>query len=346
MAERLTAGLAALMLLGGSALQARDDGDVSARYETAPKKRSLAEIEKRNVRTSSDRWAHTSSSSGATTTKRSGAKVQRADMLNEDTRPARVTIDEMAEPPSPYGSENLAPKSKKSVARTATGGSRVRQVQAKADEDKDKPETDPKSDAKSEDVSPEKIPEPLPNEGKTDPAAANPYKKVTSPAQLKRVTAILPFADYEPDPEIARLDPCRNLCPRPGVCGPNEAHLCPEELWEGGPYIPRMFDPSCFTWSATNLWYNPLYFEDVALERYGHTYCPLIQPAVSVGRFGAQVVTLPYHMAMDPICKKEYALGYYRPGDCAPKLCYQPPLSLRGGLAQAGVVTGLFFIIP
>ncbi|MCC7418678.1 MAG: hypothetical protein IT428_00205 [Planctomycetaceae bacterium] len=341
MAERLTAGLAALMLLGGSALQARDDGDVSSRYETTPKNRSLAETGKRNVRTSSDRWAHGSSESSAT--RRSGSKVERADMVNSEDRPARVIIDEMSEPPTPYGSENLVPKAKKPAPRTSAG-SRVRQVQAKVEDDNEKPE--PKPEAKPDEKLPENVPETLPNEGKSDPAAANPYKKVTSPAQLKRVTAILPFQDYEPDPEIARLDPCRNLCPRPGDCGPNEAHLCPEELWEGGAYVPRMFDPSCFTWTATNLWYNPLYFEDVQLERYGHTYCPLIQPAVSVGKFGVQFLFLPYQIAMDPPCKKEYALGYYRPGDCAPKLCYQPPLSVRGGLAQAGVVTGLFFIIP
>lgn len=343
------------MLLSGSALQARDDGDVSARYETAPKKRSLADLERRSVTTSADRWSHRLSDDGDSPAKstvpvRTKLKSQQvrtvrvADGTTESDRPARVTIDEIAEPPVPYGAENLPAKPQKPVVRKTTMAGRVRQVQAKVEEDSEKP---PEKPAENGDDKPaEPSAEKLADEGKTDPAAANPYKKVTSPAQLKRVTAILPFADYEPDPEIARTDPCRNLCPRPGACGPNKDHLCPEELWEGGPYMPRMFDPSCFTWAATNLWYNPLYFEDVALERYGHTWCPLIQPAVSVGRFGAQVVTLPYHMAMDPLCKKEYALGYYRPGDCAPKLCYQPPLSLRGGIAQAGVVTGLFFIIP
>ncbi len=183
-------------------------------------------------------------------------------------------------------------------------------------------------------------PAPLP-----EPSNGN-SNQITSPSQLKRITAILPYQDYEPDPEIAKTDPCRNLCPRPGICGPSEGQICPEEFWEPGAYMPRMFPPSCFAWCASNIWYNPLYFQDVQLERYGHTYCEPLQPLVSVGRFGVQLIALPYQMGIDPPCKKDYALGYYRPGDCAPKLCYQPPLSARGALYEAGVVTGLFFIIP
>ncbi len=91
--------------------------------------------------------------------------------------------------------------------------------------------------------------------------------------------------------------------------------------------------------------YNPLYFQDVQLERYGHTY-GCLQPAVSLGRFGVQLIGLPYQMALDPPCKCVYPLGYYRPGECAPKLCYQIPLNARAAVDAAGFYSGLGVILP
>ena len=41
-----------------------------------------------------------------------------------------------------------------------------------------------------------------------------------------------------------------------------------------------------------------------------------------------------------------YALGYYRPGSCAPYLIPPVPLSLRGALLEAGAVVGGVFLIP
>jgi hypothetical protein len=51
-------------------------------------------------------------------------------------------------------------------------------------------------------------------------------------------------------------------------------------------------------------------------------------------------------MTIDPIYKKRYSLGYYRPGEYAPKKLYQIPLNLDAAIVEAGVVTGLFFLIP
>src|SRR5690606_359792 len=49
-------------------------------------------------------------------------------------------------------------------------------------------------------------------------------KIATDPKELRRITEILPYQDYEPDPDIARDDPLRNQCPRPGASGDQ----CPE----------------------------------------------------------------------------------------------------------------------
>jgi len=176
---------------------------------------------------------------------------------------------------------------------------------------------------------------------------------VRDPRQLRKVTEILPFYDYQPD--IANLsgDPCQYLCPRPDSpdCEPGEADAklptCPDEVQlSGGLYEGRLIAESVFSWEASNLHHNPLYFEDGPLERYGHTRNKLIQPFYSVAKFGGQLFGLPYQMAIDPACRKQYTLGWYRPGECAPKKCYQIPWSFRAAAAQAGVLTGIFFIFP
>lgn len=174
---------------------------------------------------------------------------------------------------------------------------------------------------------------------------------VDDPRKLKKITEILPYSYYEPDPDVRAKDPCQNLCPRPDgapcqtIAG--KPPLCPEEvLLSSEEYAGRAFVESVYGWEASNVHYNPLYFEDFALERYGHTYPCWVQPFASVGKFSVQLVGLPYQMAIDPVCKKMYPLGYYRPGECAPKLCYQIPWNTKAAIAQAGVTTGLFFLIP
>lgn len=111
-------------------------------------------------------------------------------------------------------------------------------------------------------------------------------------------------------------------------------------------FQPREFPDTMYAWEASNYYNYPLYFEDAVLERYGHSYHPLVQPFVSVAKFGGQLVFLPYQMTIDPVDRPMYALGWYRPGDCAPKLRYQPPLNAKAAAVEAGVWTGLFFLVP
>ncbi len=115
---------------------------------------------------------------------------------------------------------------------------------------------------------------------------------------------------------------------------------------DNGEYVQRKGSPVVMQWAPTNLWHHPLYFEDPALERYGHTYHPLVQPFASTGRFATQLVGLPYQMTLHPVHAKEYTLGWYRPGDCAPKKLYQIPFNEEAALMQAAVLSGLFLIIP
>lgn len=111
-------------------------------------------------------------------------------------------------------------------------------------------------------------------------------------------------------------------------------------------YEPRSWPQTTFTWTASALCHKPLYFEDVQLERYGHSWGPYIQPLVSGAHFFLTVPVLPYKMGLYPPNECIYTLGYYRPGSCAPYMLDPLPLSVRAGFVQAGVWTGGAFLIP
>ncbi len=157
--------------------------------------------------------------------------------------------------------------------------------------------------------------------------------------QLKKITEIQPFRTCSTDGSGV------TMCP-PGSAGAG-VDRCPEQLplpiLEGAE---RNFIDIEYCWDAPNLFRNPLYFEDVALERYGHTYCEPIQSIASASKFGLQLVGLPYQMALAPVHKRETSLGYYRPGDPAPHKCYQIPLNAEAAFKAAYVYTGMSFIVP
>jgi hypothetical protein len=111
-------------------------------------------------------------------------------------------------------------------------------------------------------------------------------------------------------------------------------------------YVSRQTSPAVLQWAPTNLYHYPLYFEDPSLERYGHTYHPVVQPFASAGRFATQLVGLPYQMALHPVHAHEYTLGYYRPGECAPKKHYQIPFNEEAAFMQAAAIAGFILIFP
>jgi hypothetical protein len=111
-------------------------------------------------------------------------------------------------------------------------------------------------------------------------------------------------------------------------------------------YEPRNWLAQTLTWKASALCHKPLYFEEVALERYGHSVGPIKQPFVSGAHFFGSLIALPYQMGIHPPHECQYALGYYRPGSCAPWLVPPFPVSCRGALLAAGTYVGGIYIIP
>ena len=192
----------------------------------------------------------------------------------------------------------------------------------------------------------------VPSEDSVQEKMAEAAAKRPRTPRIRSITEIQPFHDYVPDGG----DPCEFLCPRPNAprCPAQNAQRCPEES-----DLPLNKDIASFTpieyhWLASNIKYNPLFFQDVGLERYGHIAgcgaCSLYEPepiqsVFSIVRFGVQLVGLPYQMALHPPCECISPLGYYRPGECAPALCYQVPLSLEAAAVEGVFYTGLAFLL-
>ncbi len=150
-----------------------------------------------------------------------------------------------------------------------------------------------------------------------------------------------PYVDECPDPNDmpSILDVPYKIVPKPGLF-PERCPLPDDD------YARKAPTPIEFTWKASSLCYKPLYFEDVQLERHGHYCHPLLVPFTARARFLLTIPVLPYLMGVYPPNECIYDLGHYRPGDCAPNILNPIPISLRGGLMQAGAVVGAAAIIP
>jgi hypothetical protein len=140
--------------------------------------------------------------------------------------------------------------------------------------------------------------------------------------------------------------PVRNLS-EPDAAYVFEAWGLPQTCSLGNEQIAaRVYEPTTVAWKASGLCHKPLYFEEIQLERSGHEYGPIIQPAISSVHFFKNIAFLPYKMGINPMTECQYTLGHYRPGNCAPWSIEPIPLSLRGAAAQAKVVTGAVLVLP
>jgi len=103
-----------------------------------------------------------------------------------------------------------------------------------------------------------------------------------------------------------------------------------------------------YDWEAPGLCHNPLYFEEVNLERYGYRWpcAGVLQPVVSCGQFFATIPALPYKLAAESPCECVYTLGHYRPGSAVPYQVHFPRWRPSAGAAEAGAIVGLIFAIP
>ena len=129
-----------------------------------------------------------------------------------------------------------------------------------------------------------------------------------------------------------------------GVEGEDYPFVC--SIDDGSLYAPRQWAEVTFMWKASALCHKPLYFEDVHLERYGHSWGPIAQPIVSGAHFFTRFPVLPYCMGLKAPNECVYTLGHYRPGNCAPYMIDPVPFTWRAALYQTGGVFGVIGFLP
>ncbi len=91
--------------------------------------------------------------------------------------------------------------------------------------------------------------------------------------------------------------------------------------------------------------YRPLYFEDIALERYGKNV-GCLQTGLSGVRFFGSIAALPYKMTRRPPRSCECSNGFSRPGDCPLPGYGNRRLELDAALMEAAAITAVVYIIP
>jgi hypothetical protein len=221
---------------------------------------------------------------------------------------------------------------------------------------KSDPFQDPFGDDKLGQLEPPSLPEALPLDGDRPQPLPSPPLQVR-PSQPRTPEDEMPGLD-ELAQAPATVEPCRTpkeLMAAGELKRINQitydisatAGNFPQECSLGDDiYQPRSWCTTTFTWTASALCHKPLYFEDVHLERYGHSWGHYVQPFVSGAHFFLAVPLLPYKMGLYPPHECMYTLGYYRPGSCAPYMLDPLPLSIRAGLFEAAAWTGGVFLIP
>ncbi|MDR2762625.1 MAG: hypothetical protein LBB88_08505 [Planctomycetaceae bacterium] len=130
-----------------------------------------------------------------------------------------------------------------------------------------------------------------------------------------------------------------DIKPRPGRL-PEECPLTSE------PYMGRQFSQTCFQWKASAVCTKGAYFENVQLERYGHSVCPTLEPVISGVKFFTTIPILPYKAGLTLPNECVYTLGHYRVGNCAPHQLDPLPISVRAILFEGAAAVGAAALIP
>ncbi len=195
------------------------------------------------------------------------------------------------------------------------------------------------------------MPEGLDTDSLTDEPLPEPFSEDTRSAPIigrdqESAAHVTPEEECSRGLEAITESVIGNIDLNIAVMGDPGDELPYECTLEGGTFAQRLWAETLYTWKASSLCHKPLYFEELALERYGHSKGPYVQPLYSAAHFFASLPALPYLMGLRPPKECVYALGHYRPGSCAPYLKYPIPISTRGALFEAGAVVGAAAVLP
>jgi len=98
-------------------------------------------------------------------------------------------------------------------------------------------------------------------------------------------------------------------------------------------------------WTAPSDRHQPLYFEDINLERCGYHF-GCVQPFVSAAKFYGRVPWAVYMEVAQPCGECAHDLGKYRPGSPSCPTHQRPRLYLPAAAVEAFWVAGLILLVP
>jgi len=166
-------------------------------------------------------------------------------------------------------------------------------------------------------------------------------------AELPTAQRIKPLRDISLDiaPPALLSDQQQPIAPPTDYAAAALPQLAAERPFVRGELAAAGFDwhPSA---AGLNFAYQPLYFEEVNAERYGHSF-GILQPAVSAVAFYGRIPLLPYMAFARPARRSTYHAHWELPGYKIPAWEPQPiVLSASGAAAELAVIYGLVLLIP
>ncbi len=99
-------------------------------------------------------------------------------------------------------------------------------------------------------------------------------------------------------------------------------------------------------WVPGGFCHQPLYFEDIMLERHGHQRLPYLQPFVSAAKFYGTIPLAPYKWTLQQPLEDRHTLGSFRPGTPAPVVRQRLPYDKTAIRNQIGASAAAAVAIP
>lgn len=118
------------------------------------------------------------------------------------------------------------------------------------------------------------------------------------------------------------------------------------ELFSSGRAYQRDWQSMPFHWRPTEFWHHPVYWDYVPWDHYGQWSHRLLQPWLEGVHFFGTFPILPYKMGLDRPFSHVYSLGYYRPGNAAPRLRHQLPWEWDAAVWESAAWVSAAFIFP
>ncbi len=111
-------------------------------------------------------------------------------------------------------------------------------------------------------------------------------------------------------------------------------------------FVPRRWPEPTYTWKAAATCHKPLYFEQVAPERYGHTWGPVLEPIIEGAHFFVTIPLCPTKWAWN--CPTSASIRWAITARAIAHLFMLDPLplSVRGALFEGAAVTGAVLLVP